>query len=225
MTSAPSTAVRTAPTSGTDPAAGSEEIVPYTRWRARAEELHQQFVAAEPFPFVVLDDFLTPEAATRVVETFPSGESDGWINYLRINERTFGMRDRRTMPVASAEVLDELNSDEFVALLGAITGIPALLPDPFLEGAGLHLSDRGGFLNVHADFNVHPHQPRWRRRLNLLIYLNPRWEEILGRRPRAVGRRRAALRPTDRAGLQSRGALPHRREFLSRLPGPDPLSG
>jgi hypothetical protein len=30
---------------------------------------------------------------------------------------------------------------------------------------------------VHTDFNVHPHQPNWRRRLNLLIYLNPGWDD------------------------------------------------
>lgn len=155
-------------------------IVPYARWQARAEELAREYAAARPYPVVVLDDFLTPEAAWRAVTTFPTLENEGWINYLRINERTFGMRDRRTMPGAAAEILDELNSDDFVSLLTAITGIPSLRSDHSLEGAGLHLSDRGGFLNVHADFNVHPHQPRWRRRLNLLIYLNPDWDESWG---------------------------------------------
>ena len=156
------------------------EIVPYDRWRRKVADLRDEFLAAEPFPVVVLDDFLAPEAAQRACATFPSLNSHGWINYLRINERTFGMRDRGYIPPDSEEILDELNSDRFLSLLSNITGIPALLADESLEGAGLHLSDRGGFLNVHADFNIHPHHPVWRRRLNLLVYLNPDWQEAWG---------------------------------------------
>ena len=169
------------PATGSTPEASSgAEIVPYDRWMAAAEELHREFVSAEPFPALVLDNFLVPEAANRVLESFPSPNNEGWINYTRINERTLGMRNRQTIPPTAIEVLEELNSERFLSLLLAITGIESLLPDHSLEGAGLHLSDRGGFLNVHTDFNVHPHRHEWRRRLNLLIYLNPGWEDAWG---------------------------------------------
>ncbi len=159
---------------------GDGAIVPYERWLARSDDLHREFVSAEPFPAVVLDDFLAADAAQSVLSSFPNLDSAGWINYIRINERTFGMRNRDTMSKAAAEVLDELNSDAFLDLLGKVTGISGLKADQSLEGAGLHLSDRNGFLNVHADFNIHPHRPHWRRRLNLLIYLNPDWNESWG---------------------------------------------
>ena len=61
--------------------------------------------------------------------------------------------------------------------LSELTGIPKLIPDDSLEGGGLHQSRRGGFLNIHADFTVHPHKRNWRRRANLLIYLNEDWKE------------------------------------------------
>jgi len=53
-----------------------------------------------------------------------------------------------------------------------LTGIPNLLADDMLEGGGLHQSLRGGFLNMHADFTVQPHERQWQRRVNLLIYFN-----------------------------------------------------
>lgn len=161
-------------------AGAASDIVPYERLWPRAAELHREFRAAEPYPVIVLDDFLSSAAANRALATFPNLTEGGWINYLRINERTFGMRDRSTIPAPSIEILDELNSPRFLSLLSAITEIPELRADESLEGAGLHASDWGGFLNVHADFNVHPHRPTWRRRLNLLVYLNPDWQESWG---------------------------------------------
>ena len=55
-----------------------------------------------------------------------------------------------------------------------------LIADPSLEGGGLHQSARGGFLNMHADFTVHPHNRNWQRRANLILYLNEDWEPEYG---------------------------------------------
>ena len=54
------------------------------------------------------------------------------------------------------------------------------MEDPSLEGGGLHQSTRGGFLNIHADFTVHPHHRNWQRRANLILYLNEDWEASYG---------------------------------------------
>ena len=53
-------------------------------------------------------------------------------------------------------------------------------PTPRLEGGGLHQSGTGGFLNIHADFTVHPHNRSWQRRANLLLYLNDDWKPEYG---------------------------------------------
>ena len=154
-------------------------IISYERWRKQAAGLRQQFAAGDPFPYLVLDDFLSPEAAERALESFPP-PGDGWIHYMHYNQRTFGTNDRKCVPDASAAILEELNSQRFVTLLSEITGIEALHADLSLEGGGLHLTERAGHLNLHADFTAHPHRPTWRRRLNLLIYLNPGWDEAWG---------------------------------------------
>jgi hypothetical protein len=50
------------------------------------------------------------------------------------------------------------------------------VPDPTLEGGGLHQSARVAFLNMHADFTMHHHHKNWHRRINLILYQNPGWK-------------------------------------------------
>ncbi len=52
--------------------------------------------------------------------------------------------------------------------------------DPSLDGGGLHQASRGGFLNFHTDFTAHHYQQNWRRRLNLIVYLTPNWQDEWG---------------------------------------------
>jgi hypothetical protein len=158
---------------------GDTTIVAYERLRSQVETLRSAFATARPFPHLVLEDFLAPAAAQSALAAFPARNED-WTHYFHYNERTFGMNDRSKLPEAAAKILNELNSNAFVSLLEEFTGIARLRADPSLEGGGLHKSERGGYLNLHADFTVHPHRPDWRRRLNLLVFLNPDWDDSWG---------------------------------------------
>ncbi len=148
--------------------------------RARLEAVAREYPHAEPYPHAVLDDFLDPAVARQVMREFPPIDPSAWINYTHVNERKYGWRDRRSFPTTIGQVVDELNSSHFIARLERLTGIAGLLADPSLEGGGLHQSARGGHLNIHADFTGHPHQPTWRRRVNLLIYMNEGWQDEYG---------------------------------------------
>ena len=53
------------------------------------------------------------------------------------------------------------------------------MPDPHLSGVGLHEIKKGGVLKVHTDFNWNE-QIRLHRRLSVIIYLNPKWQESWG---------------------------------------------
>lgn len=81
------------------------------------------------------------------------------------------------MPDFFRELIAELNSHHFIESLERLTGISNLKADPTLQGGGLHLTKKGGFLNIHADFTAHPIQRSWQRQVNLLLYFNQNWTE------------------------------------------------
>jgi len=159
---------------------GSRPALQYAVLEGQLDELRARYREARPFPHLVLDDFLEPAVAEDALAEFPPPDAEEWVHYAHYNESKLAVTTRARIPPTLGGLVDELNSSRFVALLARVTEIPGLLPDPSLEGGGLHQIRRGGFLNIHADFTVHPHRPAWVRRLNLLLYLNKGWQDGYG---------------------------------------------
>jgi hypothetical protein len=149
-------------------------------WNRRLPELHGSYARAEPFPHIVIENFLDASRLDEVVQDVGSFSADGWINYAHINERKRGFNKFDELPPHVRAMIAELNSPAVVEFLSSLTGIRGLLADDRLEGGGLHESRRGGFLNIHADFVSHPHRHHWRRRVNLIVYLNKSWRDEWG---------------------------------------------
>ena len=147
---------------------------------ARLPELRDAYAAATPFPHIVLDDFLVPAVARQAMEDFAAVDPKTWLNWVHVNEWKYGNQDTRTWNRTLQAIAGELNSPGFVDFLSKLTGIEDLLIDESMEGGGLHQSLPGGYLNVHADFTVHPHHRQWRRRINLLLYFNFDWRAEYG---------------------------------------------
>lgn len=160
--------------------AKSVALFPYARWTAELSSLASRYQENIPVPHIFLTDFLTPGIAQIIAEEFPDRQSDAWTHYQHQNENKLGMAKRECFPRELGVIADELNSTEFVSWLSKLTGIPGLMADPMLEGGGLHQSGRGGFLNVHTDFSNHHYHKHWRRRVNLILYLNAGWQEQWG---------------------------------------------
>lgn len=144
--------------------------------RKKFAEQAEPYQQAHPYPHAQFDNFLEEWAAQKAMKAFPAVKDEGWIHYVHVNEKKHGLNKTDLIPEFIRQVIRELNSEAFVALLSELTGIEGLRADPTLEGGGLHQSQRGGYLNIHADFTVHPHKRNWRRRVNLLIYLNEGWQ-------------------------------------------------
>jgi hypothetical protein len=158
----------------------TDRLFPYERWSPRLPALAMEYRENQPCPHVLLKNFLAPATALEMSRQFPQAASDAWTQYKHANENKLGMAKRQLFPPALAAVTDELNSLEFVAWISKLTGIPNLISDPMLEGGGLHQSGPGGYLNVHTDFSMHHFHTNWRRRVNLILYLNPGWREQWG---------------------------------------------
>jgi len=154
----------------------ADTLFDYDRWQATLPADAKRYQQNQPYPHIALENFLEPQAAERALASFPAVGDAGWIHYVHVNEKKHGLNKMDLLPAAIQDVIREMNSPRFVAYLSKLTGIPNLIPDDSLEGGGLHQSKRNGFLNVHADFTVHPHKRNWRRRVNLLIYLNHDWK-------------------------------------------------
>lgn len=155
-------------------------IIDLDLWEGRLPRLVENYRSGKPFPHTVLDEFLDKASADQAQEAFPRVQDEGWIHYVHVNEKKHGLNKMDRLPPYLREVIQKLNSDRFVRWLEKLTGIEGLHADDMLEGGGLHQSQRGGFLNIHADFTVHPHKRNWKRRVNVLVYLNKDWQPEWG---------------------------------------------
>jgi hypothetical protein len=144
--------------------------------------LRERFRSAEPFPFIVIDDFLDADFAREVTASYPTFESalERGFSFNFVNERKkVQVTDVSKFPEPVARLNEAISSPAFLDQLSYITGIPALLADPELVGGGMHVTGPHGRLDVHVDFNYIPERSL-HRRLNILIYLNPQWQAAWG---------------------------------------------
>lgn len=153
------------------------------------KELHEQYVNAEPFPHIVIDNFL-PESILNLVEKEVKVHPDWYWDDSEYVEgyqvKKFytpsplnhqferSMIELKMRSPFTMHVLEYFHSKEVLEFLETLTGIQNLVVDTDWLGGGLHKTLNGGKLAVHADFNIH-----WKmyahRRINLLLYLNRDW--------------------------------------------------
>lgn len=141
----------------------------------------EEFQKNKPYPYISLDNFFNEEIINKIYEEFPDETSD------LFNWKSNDQNSKKLMcqdPVRIAQELPNidrfikyLNSDDFLDQISELTGIPNLIGDNNLAGGGLHQITNGGFLNVHADFNISDKLPDLNRRLNIIIYLSKDWKE------------------------------------------------
>jgi len=146
------------------------------------EALRRRFQDAQPYPHVVIDNFLVSGAAEEMAASYPSFERarEQGFSFNFVNEqRKIQITDATKFPDPIRRLEQALASPQFLADLEYITGIPRLLADEKLEGGGMHLTGSGGRLDVHVDFNILESRKLFRR-LNILLYLNPTWSEEWG---------------------------------------------
>lgn len=142
-------------------------------------EFHEAYQSADPFPHVVIDDFLPPKILDACLDQFPVGSDGAEEKFNRSQERLKESFHPDTLPLVARGLFYSFNSRPFIRVVENITGIKGLIPDPYFLGAGFHRLSQGGHLSMHADFNHHKPM-NLERRVNVLIYLNKGWHAEYG---------------------------------------------
>tara|TARA_B100000780_G_C21030263_1_gene413094 strand:+ start:39 stop:887 length:849 start_codon:yes stop_codon:yes gene_type:complete len=145
------------------------------------EEKKNDYLNANPFPSIILDDFFNVTFLNKVLEEFPDlSKIDSSQNYKNINEVKYTNNVYKNFPNTIKRLFDFMNSNFFLEFLQKITSIEEkLISDKDLNGGGLHEIKTGGKLKVHTDFSRHPTLDL-DRRINILIYLNKNWDKNYG---------------------------------------------
>lgn len=143
------------------------------------DKAKQEYHSADPFPHIVIDDFLPAEVLDEVVDKFPTSRDIDWWAFNNNNEIKLGTRNEAQLPQIARSVCAELNSGYVLDWLEALTNVPGLVADTRLIGGGLHQIQSGGKLGIHIDFNIEP-RTKLSRKLNLLVYLNKQWFDNWG---------------------------------------------
>ena len=141
----------------------------------------KSYLKADPFEHIVLDNFLTSQGLQLL-------HSNGFHRGVTTTEQSSDFmfaKNKMENPKleeiseATCQLRDDLLSDRFRNVLRKIVGIDLFLDDSF-TGGGLHQGGEGSFLEMHADFTRHPAKTEWIRELNILLYLNPEYQEAWG---------------------------------------------
>lgn len=144
----------------------------------RWDEYVATFQAARPVRHVAIDDFLDADFAMKLYDDLPQPDSmPKSRDYMFSDKRELSTLDRHSE--LSKQVHEIFMSPEFASLCSRLIG-HELFIDPEYVGGGFHAGAEGSFLDLHVDFNIHPSHPDWLRELNILLYLNPGWEQSWG---------------------------------------------
>jgi Rps23 Pro-64 3,4-dihydroxylase Tpa1-like proline 4-hydroxylase len=147
--------------------------------RDKGSELHGTFQSGEPYPHIVIDDFLPPSVLENCLKRFPAGADQAEEKFDRNQERLKESFNPDTLHPTVRELFYSFNSRPFIRIVENVTGIKGLIPDPYFAGGGFHRVSQGGHLSIHADFNHHKPM-NLERRVNVLIYLNKDWRPEYG---------------------------------------------
>lgn len=145
--------------------------------REYGDDLLDEYIFAEPYPHIVIDNFLPDFFANNLLQNFPEQSMQEDVIF---KGRVFEHNKRQIFPYTcnnfSRNAFSFFNSSPFLEFLEALTNIKGLIPDPHFSGGGFHEISRGGLLGVHADFRIQE-RLHLNRRINVLIYLNKNWEK------------------------------------------------
>jgi len=139
----------------------------------------KNFNKGSPFPHVVIDNFLKNKIAKKIEKEFPNftdKELHEYRNYCEIKKST---NLWNLFQPTTYQLISILNSSEFTNNIKKKLKMKNLYSDPGLNGGGLHIMGKGGKLNPHLDYVIHP-KLNIKRKFNLIIFVTSNWKDKNG---------------------------------------------
>lgn len=152
----------------------------------------------KPFDYWVFDDFLDIDLAKKLSSDFIDYNDPNWFCYNNPLENKKTLNNWYFFPPSTYQFMSYLNSQPFISFISEVTGTGQLYPDIGLHGAGWHIHGRGGKLNVHFDYSIHP-KLHLQRKLNIIIYLTEDWNPEWGGNLEFWSHDPITKRPKDKA--------------------------
>jgi hypothetical protein len=148
--------------------------------RKFGENLSASYCFSDPFPHIIIDNFLPLNLINEIYDLFPTEKLADDKFY---HHELMGLNKRQVLPESCEQrirtIFHFFNSAPFLQFLEGLTTINSLIGDPYFNGGGFHEIFRGGKLGVHADFRINE-KLHLNRRINVLIYLNKEWDRKFG---------------------------------------------
>lgn len=124
-----------------------------------------------PFPHVIIDNYFPTEIAKKLESQFPDYEDPDWWVYDNSLENKKTLNNWARFPAETYKAFQKMCTEE----------PGSTIADYGLHGGGWHISTKGGNLNTHLDYQIHP-KLGLERKMNLIVYLSSDWVPAHGGR-------------------------------------------
>ena len=141
-------------------------MINYNKIEDNLNSYKSNFVKAELFPHIIIDDICYLDDITKLYKNIPPINTQNRSRDLFFSSKKYEKSNLTNIDNLFLQIHDDLLSDRFKQLLYDITNKKGVFIDNRFHGGGIHQGLNGSYLNMHTDFNYHPNHPKWLRYLN-----------------------------------------------------------
>lgn len=159
-------------------------VIDLSKYNEKLEEDVKTFKACDPYPCIVIDNFLSQEVARDIpheIRDLMTNKTEGpdkvFHPFIHINAKVWGTVRTEGFTKNMNNVVESLQSNDFLKYLENLTGVEGLIADKGLRTGGYVIHKKGGCVNLHVDHRTHPYEKTWSRKVLLLLYFNDDYKD------------------------------------------------
>ena len=143
-------------------------------------ELAASHAAGSPVPYTIIDNFLPDDLFNTLSFEIDFLQESDWTVFSNNSSNSYRKECRNFSSTPRIQSMaHSFQGSTFLNWIEQLTGMEKLVGDPHYRGGGITRVSRGDKLGLHTDFNWNE-QIRMTRRANIILYMNPVWEDSWG---------------------------------------------